>query len=1387
MKTVFLFIGILFSCAGIGQVNLQNGSGYYQIPIFSFADGKSGLSSDVSLNYSSGNGLLVSQKASNVGQGWALNAGGVISRKQVGEPDDQNSTSTFPIMPSNNYRGYNMNIAYYDEDLRSIDYPGDCYSRDYIDNYYPNGFMYSEFLVDMEDEDVNFQLSWHAPREQILMPRFKSSMDKRYKQSRRSLADREQDIFTFNFGGMYGEFVIGKDGNVQLLNDSKLKIQYNTENLTGQNIRTRIKEFIIRDEIGTEYKFSAYDLSEVLIPDEVASYGIPSFTYKIMAGTATGKYIISQWHLTEITNPVTMEKIVFNYEMYEVNETVSQTPLYQNTVGESAETVQMMVNITKGKLKRVSNIVFPDGHKLEFNYNRGFGRPDFIDDDPLWKILLTYNNEEKYTYTFGQGYFHRKEVKDITTIAPVADKRFTRYCLKSLQKSYNGVPEPAYNFTYYTGSESSDPKDIVPPFDCLAEDHWGYYTKNTNLDIEAALTKESIKELLLNAATYRLPTNGLAALGLLKSVETPTGGKFTFEYAQNYSKNADNPSQSLMFGGVSVSKTILSDGVSSDNDIITNYYYKNTDGTTSGWGYENNEYSSSRTIKVWNNGNIEGYTNDGRNKTNISSIVNRISSFISQSSKVGMFSAAAKEGVKKSILPPLPAAQALLFKLILEGFMKRVFVLFNPSDTYTTNIYHFNSQQYRNPIGVNYSRTEVVNNSIAGGTGKTVYEFTAPTNVRTEIPALAMPFSDKKRFQPWKYGLPLKTKIYNQSGTLLSEATNQYNIVETEINNVNHKSCKVEVHKYHSAACFNSNAHDPNAPIQDMTWQHYFPVRGRAELISTLTTNYSPTGLQSQAITSFEYNADYLPKKVTTPKSNGDLLVQKTYYANDYNNSVSTAIAEMKLRNMVGIPVSTETWLVKPNAAELLVDATVNEFFINTNNEIRLYKSYKLEAKEPLLKYLIGEQSPTALIRNATYFKEKAAYKYDDQGNLRETFTPDGRFNTQIYNYNGRFVVASVSNTHEHEEADYTSFETTEHGHWSFGGATIAAAADAVMGKKVLRMAQKDVDYMTNYWRSERVSRLSFWKKGNAAAVLLTNTPLTPIKTIPNTAPGWTYYEYKIPAGSGGTQILTITKALNDGDFVYFDELRIYPKDAKMVTIAYDPKIGNKTSECDFNNRILYYEYDKFNRLIHIKDEQKNILKKICYNIAGEPENCIDAQDTSPQWRDDGTTMCEACQANPAYNSGVRLKRQVDRNPLSSTYNQFQWVVDNSGTCPVAPDWYQRTDIANCEVNGYGVPTGNYIIPTVDINPCSPTYNQWGTPVIIPNHPACIPCNPACNAPEYKCINGTCVQGTWGIVKVRRIDKFTWQCTSAYCFPDGTISDYTQSVITTTACTAICP
>lgn len=1183
---IVLLLSVLIVSVSNGQVNLQNGSANYEIPIFSFSDAKSGLGTSIALSYSSGNGLVVSDKAGNAGQNWSIVAGGAIIRKQNGEPDDQNSISIFPTISNGNERGFNNQIAFYDDDYQSWPWPGDPYSRYYIDNYFPNGFLYSEFPLDMvEPTQNNFPLGYLAPRELTLLPRFKNNMDKRWMPSRRALTDRQQDIFLYSFNGVSGEFVIGKDGTPLLINDSKIIITKTTNDLTSQGIRTRITQFEIKDETGIIYKFGAYELSDITKLIELSNEGPAAFKKITTSGEPTGKYTIQKWVLTEIVNPATQEKIIFQYDDYSVDVIANKTPTYQFTEGQQVESVQIHEQRVKGVFKRLKAILLPDGHKIDFFYTTNSNRIDVPGDFPVSQIKVSYNESDITTYNLSYGYFVKKEIKNYTDNIPEADKRFARLCLTSIQKSNETLSEPPYKFSYYTGIESNDPKDIVPPFDCMAQDHWGFYNKATNVNIDDPNpSKEVLRDLMLNNGTYRQPSAGSAKFGLLKSVENPLGGKLTFEYEQNDSKDADNPSLTKTAGGVRVFKTTVWDGASNINDILTTYNYKLGDGSTSGWGYESPVYLNRREIKIWNASTLEGYVKEGVLVYDITTA--RLKQALMKEIKKAIMQELAKSAATVSSFDPRIAYALFVISKLIDGLI----VLFNPTDYLWSDSYNYYPFQAQNPIGINYSRVEILNSSLPGGIGKTVNEFTAPANVRAEIPAFVMPYSNKQRFPAWKYGLPNKTFIYNQAGSLIKEVINNYNIVANTSNSINHKSCKVEVIRPESASC-TVGAQSNNLPITDFSWEYYYPISGRAELSNTTVKNYSPSGVIAQKDASAGYNSDYFEKTTSTAKSNGDIVTINKYYPNDYNN-ISTAIQEMKNRNMLAVPISVETWLTKSNGNEYLLDATINEFQVISTGEIKIGKVYQLETKEPLLKSIIGEQNPAVLVRNTTYFKEQQNYNYDNQGLLKESSTPAGRITAALFDYNKRYAIATVTNATQGEIA-YSSFEAESKGGWDYNSAKIKDGVFTT-GKKCYEFT--DDNTTSNISRTISGSKqytLSFWAINEQPYVNINGAMAGPDKTVLNSTTGWTYYEYTFPGPCtveiSNTAIRSWVKAF------LVDEVRLYPKDARMVTTAFDPKVG-KITECDVNNRILYYEYDLLGRLKTIKDENRNVVKTYEYN-----------------------------------------------------------------------------------------------------------------------------------------------------------------------------------------------
>lgn len=68
------------------------------------------------------------------------------------------------------------------------------------------------------------------------------------------------------------------------------------------------------------------------------------------------------------------------------------------------------------------------------------------------------------------------------------------------------------------------------------------------------------------------------------------------------------------------------------------------------------------------------------------------------------------------------------------------------------------------------------------------------------------------------------------------------------------------------------------------------------------------------------------------------------------------------------------------------------------------------------------------------------------------------------------------------------------------------------------------------------------------------------------------------------------------------NKLRLIPN-VQVEIYTYKPLVGI-SSVTDVRGQTTYYEYDGHGRLAFIFDNSKNVLKKICYNYKGQPENC---------------------------------------------------------------------------------------------------------------------------------------------------------------------------------------
>lgn len=574
-------------------VSLYTGIPSISIPITGINAGSFTL--PVSLDYHAG-GIKAQEKASWVGLGWALNAGGVITRSPRGEADDDKQ-----------WLGY---LYYGDEGL---DHP--------IMDWGADGSSLSQ----SELYDVHYLVKWKLDR------------------GRGVAYDTEPDIFFYNFAGRSGQFVLPLDlldvneaidqtVEIQTIPHSNLKIKATSIDNEG------IVSWSITDEEGIKYTFDKEEVHVMSGNNVLAGGSFP-------VGTKVVDNRIS-WYLSKIEFPGSSEIIQLKYtdkeNAYYHNRTISLQNLEPNLPSYNSShftSFLRYVNHTTShhKVRRLSSIE-SNSHVLHFNTA---AQPDRYDapkytsyDDQLafplgveeqeyklqsLKLYKKHGNDssEVKRWNFNFSYFNNSVANDLGHSSSVNEPDlFKRLKLTSIdiadkndntEQSYSfEYHEPQFAFKYFDHandqfvttsvnvtlpayldfSEQDIDLSISPtPYYHFqytpAYDHWGFF----NGEFENAMynvPQVDYSNYHGPNSVNRQPNETAMKSGTLSKIVYPTGGytEFTFEANKYDAVGWQERSSTNTAGGLRIKK-IESASDNSTSPVVKTYRYTEGTGTES--------------------------------------------------------------------------------------------------------------------------------------------------------------------------------------------------------------------------------------------------------------------------------------------------------------------------------------------------------------------------------------------------------------------------------------------------------------------------------------------------------------------------------------------------------------------------------------------------------------------------------------------------------------------------------------------------------------------------------------------------------------------------------------------------------------------------------------
>lgn len=309
----------------------------------------------------------------------------------------------------------------------------------------------------------------------------------------------------------------------------------------------------------------------------------------------------------------------------------------------------------------------------------------------------------------------------------------------------------------------------------------------------------------------------------------------------------------------------------------------------------------------------------------------------------------------------------------------------------------------------------------------------------------------------------------------------------------------------------------------------------------------------------------------------------KYKYPEDYTISAATdamsiALNTMKTTAFIHNSVIEKQVWEQRNGISKLIDAELNLY---KPNGYELDKQLKLVAAIPLTSYTAAYVNGSGnFIYQTTDFNTQITYDVFDTptGNLIEATGIDGVKKSFLWGNQKLYPIAEAVNAANTMLA-YTSFEENYVGNWTIPAGVPLLGGDGASGSRhyIGQLETTSLMPAGKYF-------VSFWAKGTG------NVSVNGVNVLVNN-PGWAPFATEITLNAS-------TKISMNSNGLKIDELRVHPVNSQMRTFTYSPAVG-MTSSTSVSNLPINYIYDDYNRLKHVVDHQGNILKQNLYNLKG--------------------------------------------------------------------------------------------------------------------------------------------------------------------------------------------
>jgi len=1008
--------------------------------------------------------------------------------------------------------------------------------------------------------------------------------------------DTQPDEFNFNIGSASGKFIIGNDGIITMP-DQDVKVSYTKTPVEHDFV------FVLTDAQGVRYYFNDYSTTS---SESCSDFG------------GTMDYA-STWYVSKIIYPDTKDSLTFNYttELQAIT-TISETRNYDygdiNPYPVKSSVCSSTVHVFEKKLNR---IVFPNG-RVNFNYNTE--KYEVAGTQALSNNEV-YDNGSNLVRKFNLGYTY---YNDIST-DPMAKK----LRLDSVYTSVGSELIDRYNFGYDDNS--------IPAYGSFSQDHWGYYNGYSNSTLIEGKTftdgTTTFDVIGGNRDVNPLHTRR----GILNRIYHPTGGYTYFEYENNtvgkdcgennylaepiYSYTKYTAFSSCKYNSATQYQNATTTFTAPSTQTVTIQVERNTwtcvgntknfilkDLTTNqvvAQGVNNVNYQ----FIAGHNYNLYVEADCRYAEANMYDCEDRIRASVTFQNIVGYDKNKFVGGLRVKRItdydPYSAVSNVRTYDYSLPGEPDRSSGIAQMKPNYESN-YRYRFTRPNGTSGydlidiTSYVFSSLANNTAQNNSSPVAYSYVRETyGANGEGGSILYNFSTPYHKCEINYPFAPATSYAHRNGQLLTAQTfDKNNVLLRKVENIYSYQLGGSVNGWKTAYSVNK-ANTEVKEVYKFRGELYSYLGEKVRLVKSTTTDLTATG--SLITTTYQNHlgsSNHYPYQTLTRQPDGAQVEQTTYLSSDYNTSALTspfraplALKYMSENHLTAYPVETFTKVDGKVVSGSLTEYELNEF---QGYKVRPKRQYKLQVPAPLTTFtpmnLSLSNAGPFLLKDPKYSLELTYRAYNEKGNPALMYGNGQQSIALIWGHDFSYPIAKVFGDSLYK-IGFTSFEPDAAGNWLYNEGN-TTASDNATGNRCYILSNGDITWNPNALADIPGSEVSgtpvnggfivsYWiKNGNA----LVNG--TAPYTTGSTANGWTYCEHNIYNPTG----VTVTGS------GYIDELRLHPMSATMESYTYDLFKGI-TSGSNAAGHISRFEYDVFGRLVQVKDEQGNIVKRNTYQM----------------------------------------------------------------------------------------------------------------------------------------------------------------------------------------------